>query len=406
MTFGLLAAIGGGLLVGIERERHKGTGPRREPAGVRSFTVVALVGAVSAILGPVAIGVGGAAVGAMAVVAHRQNAAHDPGLTTELALLATFFLGAVSLDQPQLGAALFVALGVLLQSKDALHHFTRRVLTERELDDALLLAASVLIVLPLLPDRTIDPLAVLNPRKLWLFAVMVMAINAAGYVALRALGGRRGLLLAGFFGGFVSSSATIASMGHRAAESPGLRRNCVAAALFSCIATVIEIGLILAVIAPALLRDVGPALVAAGAVAVVTALAVVGRDHARPADRHEMVAGRPFAIRHAILFAGIVAVALLLSKILQAQVGGNGALAAAAATGLADVHAAAVSLAELVATAGLSIPDGARALAAAFTTNSIVKAFAATTGGAAYASAVVVGVALVNLALVLTLVWR
>jgi uncharacterized membrane protein (DUF4010 family) len=400
-VFGLLAALGGGLLVGIQRERRKREG--EAAAGVRSFTVVALIGAVAALLGPVAIGVGGAAVAAMAVASYWHSADHDPGLTTELALLATFLLGALALAQPQLGASLFVALAALLQSKEVLHDFTRRVLSEREVDDALLFAASVLIVLPLLPDRAFDPWGVLNLRNLWLVAVLVMAINAGGYIAHRAFGSRVGLVIAGFFGGFVSSAATIAGMGQRAASDPALRTSCIAAALLSCVATVVEIALILSVIAPALLRHVTVPLLVAGATAVLATLAFVRRDQ-QSRVQADKPSGRPFAFGPALLFAGIVAVALLVSKVMGDRLGTGGVLAAAAATGFADVHAATVTLGQLVG-AGLSVHDAGYALAAAFTTNSIVKCIAAGTGGVAYASAVIIGVLSINAALCLAVVW-
>src|SRR5688572_31905383 len=91
------------------------------------------------------VALGCASVAALAAVSHWHSADHDPGLTTELCLLATFLLGALSMGTPTLGAALFVALAALLQSKEFLHDFTKRMLGEQELDDALLLAASVLI---------------------------------------------------------------------------------------------------------------------------------------------------------------------------------------------------------------------------------------------------------------------
>ena len=128
--------------------------------------------------------------------------------------------------QDALAAGLGVAVAVVLSAKSRVHRFVRNVLTAQELHDALLLAAAAAIVLPLLPDRTIDPWGVLNLRKLWLLALLVMAINAGGHIALRSFGARRGLLLAGFAGGFASSTATIASMGTRAREHPELALAC------------------------------------------------------------------------------------------------------------------------------------------------------------------------------------
>ncbi|WP_300615472.1 DUF4010 domain-containing protein [Dokdonella sp.] len=406
---GFLAAIGGGLLVGVERERSHAGREARSAAGVRTFTLAALSGAVGAMLGPVALALGGLAIIAFALSSYQASRRDDPGLTSELALVLAFLLGALALASAQLAAGLFVLLAVLLASKPALHRFTRLSLGDAELADLLLLAASALIVLPLLPDRTIDPFDVINPRKLWLLVVLVMAINAAGYIALRVAGGNRGMLLAGLLGGFVSSTATIGGMGQRAHAMPELRRSAVAAALLSNVATVIQMAVILGALAPSLLHAFAAPLVAAGAVAALVASAYAWRA------RHEagqalpaIAASRPFDLRHALLFAAIVAVALVLAAVLKRWVGQGGVLAAAAASGLADVHAATVSVGQLAATGTIPPAEAGLALAVAFVANSGMKCAAAFGGGGlGYARSIVLGVLLIDAALIAALaLWR
>jgi len=219
---GLAVAAGIGLLVGIERERSKGTGAARAAAGVRTFLLLALAGAVAQLLGPLAVAVAGGFAALAALSSYRYSRARDPGLTTESAMLLVYLLGVLAMQRTVLAAGLGVAVAVVLASKSRLHRFARQVLTTQELHDVLLLAAAAAIVLPLLPDRSIDPWQALNPRKLWLLVVLVMGIQAMGYVALRALGPRAGLALAGLAGGFVSSTATIAAMGERSREEPAL----------------------------------------------------------------------------------------------------------------------------------------------------------------------------------------
>lgn len=397
---GFLAAIGGGLLVGIDRERHKAALARDvEPAGIRTFTTAALAGAIATLIGAAAVAVGMAAVAAMVTVSHWRNADHDPGLTTELALVATFLLGALALSHPQLGAGLFVVLAALLASKQALHRFTRQVLSDEEVEDLLLLAASVLIVLPLSPDRTFDPLGVLNPRKLWLYAVFVMGVNAVGYVLLRAFGSGRGLALAGLLGGFVSSSATIAGMGQRTRSDPRLRSACVAAALLSCVPTVLQLAVILLVLAPDLLREMALPLAAAGTTTCLIAGVFWWRSRDSRGEADDAIKGRPFSLRQALLFAAIVAIALLAAALLRRWIGESGVFAAAAAAGFADVHAAAVSLAQIAGDIGAH--EAGLALAAAFATNSLVKCVGATVGGHAYALPVIGGVVAISVVLVL-----
>ena len=402
LLYGLLAALGGGLIVGIERERGKGTGPERGAIGARTCLLAALAGTVCALLGNVALALGGAAITVLASLAYLHSRASDPGLTSEVAFVLVYLLGALAATRAQLAAGLFVLTALVLASKPWLHRFTRQSLTGAELDDLLLLAASALIVLPLLPDRAIDPFDVLNPRRLWLLVVLVMAINAAGYVALRALGARRGLLLAGFLGGFVSSTATIGSMGQRAAAMPQARGSAIAAALLSNVPTVLQIGVILAALSRPLLFALAPALAAAGLVAVALAIVSVVRAGATGHEAPAATASRPFDLGHALLFGAIVAAALLLSAALHAAIGDSGALLAAVAAGLADVHAAAVSLGQLAATATLPVEEAALGVTLAFVANSFVKCAAAfASGGRAFARPLIGGVLAIDAALLL-----
>ena len=204
---GLAVSLGIGLLVGIERERRRNT---QHPswAGVRTFVLVALGGGLSALLGPVGLAVAGAFTALAALAAWARVAYRDAGMTTGFAMLVVFLCGALAQTEPVLAAGSGVVVAVVLATKSRLHQFVRHGLTEQELHDLLLLAAAATIVLPMLPDRAVDPWGALNPRRLWLLAVVVMGVNGAGYVALRMLGARWGLLLAGLA---LMASTSIAS---------------------------------------------------------------------------------------------------------------------------------------------------------------------------------------------------
>ena len=189
---------------------------------MRTFTLIGLAGGLAELLGGPAVALAGAFVVIATLASYKRTLEQDPGLTTEVAMLVVFLLGVLAMRMPQLAAALGAAVALLLAAKTRLHRFVREVLSEQELHDALLLAGCALVVLPLLPAGAVDPWGVLDLRRLWTLVVLVMAINAAGYVALRALGPRYGLAVAGFAGGFVSSTATIAGMGTRALQTPAL----------------------------------------------------------------------------------------------------------------------------------------------------------------------------------------
>ena len=128
------------------------------------------------------------------------------------------------MQQPVLAAGMAVGVAALLAARTPLHHFVRSVLTEREVNDAMIFAGATLVVLPLLPDQALGPYGALNPRSIWIVVILVMAISAAGYVLVRILGARFGLPLAGFASGFISSTATIGAMGARVQKSPGCRQ--------------------------------------------------------------------------------------------------------------------------------------------------------------------------------------
>ena len=223
----LAVALGIGLLIGAERERRKGEGPSRSPAGIRTFTVASLAGAISFIVGSeTLLAVATAGVVILTAVAYWRAHGDDPGLTTEIALVLTVLLGGLSMQQPALAAGLAVTVAVLLTARSRLHRFVRSVLTEDELQDVLIFAGATLVVLPLVTDRPMGPYGALNPRSIWILVILVMAISAAGYVAVRMLGARFGLPVAGLASGFISSTATIGAMGARVAKNEGRSRGC------------------------------------------------------------------------------------------------------------------------------------------------------------------------------------
>lgn len=390
---GLVAALGIGLLVGMERERSKGEGPARAAAGLRTFALVALAGAIAERIGTLGIVVAGGFVVLAALASYRHTRAGDPGLTTEVALLLVFLLGVLAMREVALAAGLGVAVALLLAAKSRLHRFARQTLSAEELHDALLLAAGAAIVLPLLPDRAIDPWQVLNLRNLWLLALIVMVINAAGHVALRAMGAQRGLLLAGFAGGFVSSTATIAAMGSRMRRDPALLPACASAALVSNVSTVLQLAAVCGALSPALLRALALPLMASGLVVSAFALASAWRTRRIAVPETPGMGGRPFEPRHALVFVAIVASVLLASAALLAWLG-DGVLAwAAGASGLADVHAAAASVAQLVASGRVGTHAAVAAVLAALATNSLAKLLVAfATGGGRFVVRLVPGV--------------
>ena len=245
--------------------------------------------------------------------------------------------------------------------------------------DAFLLAGAALIVLPLLPDRTIDPWSAINPRLVWRLTVIVMLVNATGYVALRLLGPRWGLPVAGLFGGFVSSVATIAAMGRRSREDPDQLGGALAGAALSSVATALQLALVLAATDRATLSRFAAPLAAMAGVAILAG-AYFGRRHLVEAV-FDAPAGRAFDPRQALLFALVLATMLLAISVLGRLFGTGGLLAAAVLGGFLDTHSAAASIGSLASRGAVPEDAAATALALAISANAATKLGVAATAG-------------------------
>jgi uncharacterized membrane protein (DUF4010 family) len=391
--WGLAVAVGIGILLGAERERHKGRGPGRGSAGVRTFALASLLGALAAQLGTGALVAGIAFVGAAALLGYHGG--EDPGLTTEMALVVAVLLGALAVENAELAAGIGVGVTLLLAERGRLHRLVRDTLSEQELHDGLLFAAAALIVLPLVPDRGFGPHDAVNPFTVWRLVVIVMAINGLGYVALRILGPKRGLPVAGLIGGFVSSTATVAAMGARARSAASVRRPAVAAAVLSTVASLIVTALVVAAVSVPALREITPVLVPAGIAAIGFGGVMLTRVTRGPAEG-PLELGRAFDLKLPLLLAVIVSAVLVVSEALHDWLGNSGLVLATALAGFADAHSAAISAASLVAAGRLDAEGAVIPIVVALTTNSLTKAaLAAGIGGWAYARRVILGLAVV-----------
>ena len=388
-------ALGVGLLVGAVRERRHPERPTS--AGLRTHALAALAGAVALWLDPVAFAVVLALVGVFAAMSYRQSQAEDPGLTGEITLVLTCLLGGLAEGLPALAAGLGVVVAALVYLKAPLHRLARERVSEAEVRDGLVLLASALVVLPLLPDRTIGPYDVFNPRVLWLLVVLVMAISAAGHVALRLVGNRWGLAVAGFFAGYVSSTAAVAGFGQRVHETPGLRSAAVGAAMLANLASVSLFVPVLLAVAPGLLPVVGFELAAAGAVLLAGGLLGLRRDgDAVPPPTAE---SRMFRFRHALAFAAIITVVLFMAAALNAWLGPRGALLAAVVAALAEVHAATATVGKLWQAGSFDVDQARWALVGLLAASSLAKSVVAfASGGRGYGLRVTLGLAAMVLA--------
>lgn len=388
----LAVALGLGLLIGAERERSKGAAPDSSSAGIRTFTIAALLGAVSTMVNFWLLMVSIFCVTIFEAIAYFNQRGKEPGLTTEVALIFTMILGGLAMSSAALAAALAVSLAVLLAAKEPMHGFVLGVVTKDELNDFLILAAATLIILPLVPDKSIGPFEAINPRNLWLIVILVMAISALGHLALRWLGGRIGLPIVGLVSGFISSIATVGVMGARAKETPALIGSAVAGAVLSSFSTILQLSLLLAAIHPPTLHALMWPLVFAGVSIAIYGLVVTLNS---PLNTNSAEANKPtetFSVKRALILAAVIALALMASAALKAWFGQAGLVFASGVAGVADAHAAAISVASLAAASKLSAQSAVIPILIAFSVNSVSKAvMAAISGGKDFSRQVILG---------------
>lgn len=375
-----VVALAIGLLIGFERERSHLI---KLSAGSRSFALLALLGAVAASLGQWLVVAGLVGVALLMALAYFRTSDEDPGTTTEIAALVAYLLGALAYSRPAMAGALAVVVAGLLLSKSRIHRFAREIVNEVELEDAIKFFVVAFVILPLLPDRALGPYGVLNPATVWLLVVLLTGIGWVGYIGVRALGAERGLLVTGLAGGFVSASATTASMG-RLSRTMGNLRAPLAGALIASLATFVQLLLVIGVVDVEVLKRLWPP-VAAGAIVLVAIAAFVYRRgngtggeapdaHARPADR-------PFAFRPALIVAAVLIFALLVGRWGADVLGPKGAVLAAFVAGLADAHAGAIAAASLAAKGDITVDTALLAIAAALGSNLLVKCVLAVVAG-------------------------
>ncbi|WP_416048440.1 MgtC/SapB family protein [Cupriavidus basilensis] len=389
-------ALGIGLAIGLERERSQAAEGAEAPAGLRTFAIASVSGALGAFLPnagllPAVL----LAIAGLAALGYRHTAARDPGMTTEMALLCTVLLGALAVTHPALAAGIATVLAILLHGKATLHGLVRNALSRQELSDALMLAVAALVIWPLLPDRYMGPFDAWNPRTLWLVAMLVMLMGAAGHIATRLFGERVGLPVTGLFGGFVSSAATIGSMAAMVRKAPDIRDAAVAAALLSSVATFVQMLLLLAATSAAALRALAWPLAAGLTAMGLYAGFWLWLATRRPAAQDgAQLAGRSLDWRVAAGFVLLMALLLLANGATRAWSGPGMLMMVAVAGGFADAHAATVSVAAQVAAGRLSAEAAVWPVLAAFSTNTATKIVLAAAGGRAFALRVGAGLVL------------
>jgi uncharacterized membrane protein (DUF4010 family) len=398
-----------GALVGIEREKRRDT--EVTIGGIRTFILLAMLGALGGFLStkfatiwPLSIVLVLSSLTVVAGFLIDADERQGPiGLITELAAIVVTLLGGLAtMDQAALAVCLGIVLAAVLAFKQPLHGMIDRIGWD-DIFAGLRLLIATFIVLPLLPDRTVDPWDALNPRELWLLVVMISALSMVGYVAGRWLGPGRGAVVTGLTGGLVSSTAATLAFSRQSRQAQGVR-GARMLAIGTLIAWTVMFARILVIsfaVYPTLLPQLAIPMAAMG----LTSLASVGylyrrhrqsRSEARTASA-EIAISTPFSLTQAIKFALLFAVILLLVKIVGNLDQQEGLYLVAALAGSTDVDAITLSMSQFARGGGSEIAVIAIVIAAL--ANTAVKAgMAVVIGSADYGRPILVATAMVGIA--------
>src|SRR5215203_67410 len=370
----LAVALGLGLLVGLQRERADSA-----IAGIRTFALITLFGALAAQLGRVfggwVVAAGLLVVAAFVVsgnLVRLRKGEAEPGQTTELAAVLMYGIGAwVVVGAMPVAVALGGTVAVLLHLREPLHRLVGRI-GEGDLKAIMQFVVIALVILPILPDQAFGPYGVLNPYQIWWMVVLIVGLSLLGYVAFKLFGSGAGTVLSGVLGGAISSTATTVTYARRTREAPESSR--LAALVVMIASTVVFVRLLVevALVARGRFLELAPPLAAMLGVAVALSLAawLAGRrEKAEPPE-----AGNPAELKSALVFGALYAVILLAVAFAQERFGKAGLFTVAALSGLTDVDAITLSTARLVSGGGLDPGTGWRAILLAALSNLVFKA--------------------------------
>lgn len=371
-----------GALVGIDREKKRATEGDRDIAGLRTFILVALAGGLAAWLSkefasPWIFAVAGLLIASVVIAGYAvfAQAQSSYGLTSEIAALVVYLLGGMAvIGETSLAVALAIAVAAVLAFKEPLHEAVAKIGRD-DLYAALTLLICVFIVLPLLPNRTLDPWNSLNPYKMGWLVVLISGLSLVGYIATRVLGAGHGVPLTGLFGGLVSSTAVTLTFSRRSREEGAEAADGLAAGILLAWGVMfVRVLAAVGVANSALLRPLLAPMLGLGVISGGCAAYFYRRGHAPEQRAAEVPLRNPFSLASAIRFALLFALVMLIVALVQTHLPGRGVYAVAALAGLTDVDAITLSVATSARNGSLPLQAAANSIVVAAISNSVVKA--------------------------------
>ncbi len=392
-------ALAIGILIGLERsidlyhyqdKGRKKSGKKKEskddPIGMRTYAILSLLGFTSSLLGKTFYIASGIFLGggvALLLIFYIRFHKKEAGVTTEMSAVLTIALGALTCYQPHLAGVLGVLLAVILASKRATRKFILQI-RRVEMTDTLKFLVIIFIILPILPNKTLDPYEVFNPYKMTFLVILISGISFVGYFLTKFLGARMGLSLTGLLGGLTSSTAVTVAMANQVKTQPNLLYDGVFATLIANATMFVRILVIVWVLNPRLVGSIihGFGIMAVVIVAAGVYLWIKAGKNSGNEDAEALVLKNPFSLWPAVKFSIIFVGVLFAARIAKIYLGNEGIYLASLVSGLVDVDPITLSIAEQTRNSQLSYDVGGVGITIAVVSNAVVKSgIAAYSGG-------------------------
>lgn len=367
-----------GFLIGLQREMHTIYANKTQDfGGARTFSMIALFGYLSAWISaysPYFFLIASVVMGLLLIAAYIVNSVSiaEKGATTEFAALVTFVLGGMlNFSLPVFSVFITIIVLFVLNIKDTVKEY-QRTITKKDLSAAILFMIMTFVILPILPDRAIDPMGLINLYRIWIMVVLVAGISFFGYIAIRVLGSAHGIGAAGLFGGLVSSTAVAMSMARRVHENEFLTKNLALGITLASSMMLIRAGIEMWVINPSLTHTFMIPIVV-GTLCGYSYIAMLYFTSKREEIPQNIEFKNPFDLKEALVMGLVFGATLALISLSNRYIGDMGVYTVALVSGIADVDAIILSLSSL-AKSGLNPMTAHYAILIAIVSNTFAKA--------------------------------
>lgn len=365
-----------GLLIGLQREMNILYSNRQKDfGGARTFAMIGLIGYLSALLNshiPFFLIIATIVLGALLIGAYIVNSSPtENGMTTEFSALIVFLAGVMlAFERAMLSVFIVIVILFILNLKEKIQTY-EKVIEKEDLSAAILFLVMSFVILPLFPNHPLDPWDYFNFYQIWMMVVLVAGISFLGYIAIRVIGLKHGIGLAGFVGGLVSSTAVSLSFARRAKESPTLSKNLAIGICLACSIMLIRLFAEIAVINAELARSILMPVCIASLLGY-TFLGYLYFTASKDNIVQETTFKNPFKLSEALVLGLFFGAVIVLIKFADTYSGNSGVYVVSFFAGIADTDAIALSLASL-AQNGLASNTAINALMLAMIANSLVK---------------------------------